>query len=111
MAKKRLLTGSSAEVASGGAPVLQPLVSKRRGVTWDKSASKWQARLCHKGKTVYLGLFTTEAAAMRTYDRVALVVKPGAETNFPSNDYTEEVSSRSLRARIHEQVGGLCYNP
>jgi len=65
-------------------------VVKRRGVYKDKRASKWLSAWYHKSKTVYLGYFTSEAAAMRTYDRVALAPRPGAETNFPSSDYSEE---------------------
>ena len=80
-------------------------VVQRRGVYLDKQNSRWKAQwYLQKGKRVFLGYFTSEAAAMRTYDRVVLAHKPGAEMNFPSSDYTEEVSSRPPRARIHEEV-------
>ena len=110
MAKQRLLAGPPPlvlqQVAPQGTPGLPPApgeswddmtrVVKRKGVSWSKKDSKWKVALQPKGSYVWLGRFTSEAAAMRTFDRVALAATPGAETNFPSSDYSEEVSSKQI---------------
>lgn len=38
-----------------------------KGVTWHKSAGKWQAAIKHKGKNHYLGLFESEKEAHEAY--------------------------------------------
>ena len=42
-----------------------------KGVSWQKNAGKWKAQVVSKGKTRYLGLFTTPEAAASAYDEVA----------------------------------------
>lgn len=42
-------------------------VSKYKGVTWHKSAGKWQAQIKVDGRNVYLGLFGSEADAAQAY--------------------------------------------
>jgi len=38
-----------------------------KGVTWDRTRQKWQARICLSGKTVHLGRFRTLEAATNAY--------------------------------------------
>jgi len=83
---------------------------KRKGVSWDKRDSWWKVTLQIHGRKYaskyakYLGIFTSEAAAMRTYDRVALAPRPGAETNFPSSDYSEEELARLRSLPLDEVI-------
>lgn len=58
--------------------------SKYKGVTWDKQARKWRAKILVKGKTLHLGSFYDEASAGKAYDIVAkLHHKEFAVLNFP----------------------------
>eukprot|EP00884_Botryococcus_braunii_P006967 jgi/Botrbrau1/16271/Bobra.0066s0052.1 len=66
--------------------------SSFRGVAPDKS-KKWRAQITTGAKhTVYLGLYPTEVAAARAYDRASLA-KRGVQskTNFPAEDYAAEL--------------------
>jgi hypothetical protein len=48
--------------------------SQYKGVTWHKSAQRWQAQIEVARKTRYLGLFHSELDAARAYDAAAKVV-------------------------------------
>lgn len=45
--------------------------SNYRGVTWHKRAKKWAARIRVGTERPYLGIFSSEVAAARAYDRAA----------------------------------------
>jgi AP2-like factor, euAP2 lineage len=45
--------------------------SRFRGVSWDKRTRKWDARLCVRGKNLFLGLFTDEVEAATVWDEAA----------------------------------------
>jgi hypothetical protein len=47
--------------------------SKYRGVSWDKSSSKWRAYIYHTGKNHSLGCFDDEKDAARAYSTAARV--------------------------------------
>lgn len=39
------------------------------------------------GQVTHLGYYPSEEEAARVYDRVALSLNPGAQTNFPASQY------------------------
>ena len=41
------------------------------GVSFDKKANKWRARIKHNGHQIHLGYFTDEFEAAHVYDRKA----------------------------------------
>jgi len=57
--------------------------SKYSGVYWEKNAKKWRAYIKFNGKLIYLGLFTSEIEAAKTYDAKAKeLFGEFANTNF-----------------------------
>lgn len=49
-----------------------PLHSSRfKGVGWEKGRRKWQVRIKHQGKRIWLGYFDSEEAAAKAYDAKA----------------------------------------
>ena len=59
----------------------QQPVSKYRGVTWYRPASKWVSLINISGQPTFLGYFNDEMDAARKYDEQALML--GHELNWP----------------------------
>jgi hypothetical protein len=58
--------------------------SRFKGVSWDKSRSKWQAKIVWRGKHKNLGRYESEELAARVYDLAALTQwGEFAQLNFP----------------------------
>lgn len=60
-----------------------------KGVSFMKSAGKWQAQICCNSKIKHLGLFMSKEDAARSYDKAALEIHGEfAWTNFPKHFYS-----------------------
>jgi len=46
------------------------------GATWYEKDKKWAARIRHKGKRIWLGLFKTKIAAENAYDKARTDLRP-----------------------------------
>lgn len=46
--------------------------NRYRGVYWNKREQRWYARITNEGKTVWLGSFTDEIKAAKTYNEAAI---------------------------------------
>lgn len=58
--------------------------SRYKGVSWDKSRSRWQAKICRNGRHKNLGRYDDEADAARAYDAAAMLhYGEFARLNFP----------------------------
>ncbi len=61
--------------------------SRFRGVSWNVSKRKWQAKIRANGRIIHLGRFHDEIAAARAYDAAAREFhREFAIVNFPSTD-------------------------
>lgn len=59
--------------------------SKYKGVTWLKSANRWQVRMTYDGRSMFIGYFDDETAAARAYDvRAKELFGEYAAPNLPS---------------------------
>ena len=58
--------------------------SKYKGVSWNKSARKWQARIAYKRKWTFIGYFDDELSAAKAYDvKARELFGDFAYLNFP----------------------------
>ena len=75
--------------------------SRYRGVSLNRSAGKWEARLHDRGRPRYIGAFDVETDAARAFDVAALALRGrgGARTNFPAERYTD-AAIEAERARL-----------
>jgi hypothetical protein len=65
--------------------------SSYTGVSFRKTESKWQSRLWHRKRFIYLGIFDSEQDAARAFDCAVLHVRgAGAHTNFSPDGYSEK---------------------
>jgi len=66
--------------------------SQYKGVSWDEQRNKWRAYIYINDKLKYLGLFTIEEEAARTYDRAAIEhFGIYANLNFPIEGYLDYI--------------------
>ena len=49
----------------------KPCTSQYQGVSWHKQTKKWRTRIRIHGKSIWLGLFTSEIAAAQRYNQAA----------------------------------------
>lgn len=60
-----------------------------KGVSYMKSAKRWQAQICCNKKVTHLGLFIHKEDAAHAYDKAAILIHGDfAWTNFPKELYT-----------------------
>lgn len=60
--------------------------SKYVGVIWDKNISRWKALLVFNKTTLYLGLYSDEIDAAKSYNQQALYINTKAKTKYKLND-------------------------
>jgi len=72
--------------------------SKYTGVSWSKSLKKWVSQIESKGRTVRLGLFTSEIEAKILYKSVAERIDNGEclDDLYPKKTYTSKYKGVSL---------------
>jgi len=74
--------------------------SAYRGVNFDKRSKKWKASMRVDGKSTYFGLFKSEKAAAKVYDREALKYRGlDAKLNFPDAPYVKEFKEKLLESK------------
>jgi hypothetical protein len=82
--------------------------SQYRGVSWDKSKSKWAAAISAQGRNISIGRFTSEETAARAYDAAARKYH-GEEAfqNFPGEMVEVRKDPRSNKT---SQYRGVSWN-
>ncbi|WZN62343.1 AP2-like ethylene-responsive transcription factor [Chloropicon roscoffensis] len=66
-----------------------------RGVTFHKQTGRWRASVRTKGKQHDLGGYKDEEMAAKAYDKAVIKFRgKDADTNFPAEEYAEEMRSR-----------------
>lgn len=68
---------SSACRATTGRPKTSPRASQYRGVSWNKDAQRWEARIHVAGRKLHLGYFVDEPDASAAYQRAVNRVERG----------------------------------
>lgn len=53
-----------------------------RGVTYERRASKWRARIMVDGRSISLGYYATEAEALAEYQRAKLIYHEAYRTGI-----------------------------
>ncbi|WZN62483.1 AP2-like ethylene-responsive transcription factor [Chloropicon roscoffensis] len=99
--------GSDTKVEAGAPVRREPLPQKRgrggpknrsslyRGVTFHKQTGRWWARVYTKGKHHSLGVYKDEEMAAEAFDKAVIKIRgKDADTNFPPQEYAEEMRSR-----------------
>ena len=73
--------------------------SEYAGVSWDKSRSKWLARIQDNGVNVYLGYYDTEIEASNTYQEALSKIKDGS---LNPDDYKPKHTSKHKGVSFHK---------
>ncbi|WZN60507.1 AP2-like ethylene-responsive transcription factor [Chloropicon roscoffensis] len=106
---------SEGQHPEAGAPVRREPLSQKRGssgprsdylgVTFNKQARMWQARMNIKNKRYRLGHYKDEEIAAKVYDKAVIKImgKKKAKTNFAKKDYDEEMRSRGASKMSKEE--------
>ncbi|WZN63611.1 2-amino-3-ketobutyrate coenzyme A ligase [Chloropicon roscoffensis] len=69
--------------------------AKRRGVSFCKVTGSWRAQVKTMGKQHQLGYYNDEEMAAKAYDMAVIKIRgKHAVTNFPAEEYAEEMRSR-----------------
>ena len=77
------------------------------GVSWDAAAGSWKAELWDGREYALLGLFDSEEAAARAYDRACLAQHgEAANTNYPPADYETEMAAAALISAVQRMSDG-----
>jgi hypothetical protein len=102
--------GAGTAVVGGGgkgreAKLICGQTSKYRGVSWDKSNSKWKAQINHTRKIHYLGTFDDEEEAARAYDRAVRAHRGDKATlNFPAE------GEQGVSVGVSSKYRGVCWS-
>lgn len=74
-----------------------------KGVSWMKSAKKWQAQICCNSKVTHLGLYTNKIEAAKAYDEAAKKLHGDfAWLNFPEKSAPDARKQPRLRKTSSE---------
>lgn len=88
------------------------LTSRFRGVCWNKKNKRWQAAINHAGKYIYLGSFTAEEDAAKSFDRAAVKLRGQcAKINFPFSEYPAEMSWHKVMMQHDQASDHVLKNP
>ncbi|WZN60070.1 AP2-like ethylene-responsive transcription factor [Chloropicon roscoffensis] len=65
------------------------------GVSFYKNTGRWKAQVSSKGKQHFLGVYKDKEIAAKAFDKAVIKLRGrDADTNFPPEDYAEEMRSR-----------------